>query len=120
MNIQLFSIHHAPVSLPIWHTILDDLGRPHPRHVARVLGVGVRTVYRWNSDGQAPRAAALALFWLTRWGRSQVHCQAVNDATMAVGLVDCLNREIKTLRVQLDHVLALADTGAANSPYIGR
>lgn len=118
MKLRLRSLHHAPTALPIWQTILDDLGQPHPRQVAKVLGVGVRTVYRWNRDGQAPRAATLALFWLTRWGQSMVHAQAVNDATTAVGLVDCLNREIKVLRVQLEHVLALADTGAANQPLI--
>jgi hypothetical protein len=28
----------------------------------------------------------LALFWLTRWGRSAVNTQAVNDAVMAVQL----------------------------------
>lgn len=118
MKIQLFSIHQAPSTLPIWQLILEDLGNPHPRQVAKVLGVGTRTVYRWNRAGQAPRSAALALFWLTRWGRSSVHAQAVNDAMTAVGLVDSLQREIRVLRVQLDHVLALADTGAANRPLI--
>jgi hypothetical protein len=71
MNIQLFSIDQAPRSLPIWQTILDDLGRPHPARVAKVLGVGLRTAYRYHEADNAPRSWCLALFWLTRWGRHQ-------------------------------------------------
>ena len=92
MKLQLFSIDQAPSSLPIWQLILDDLGGPPPARVARVLGVGQRTVYRWNQRGHAPRSAALALYWLTRWGRSAVHTLAVNDALMAVQLAASLER----------------------------
>lgn len=116
MNFSLFSIEQAPVALPIWQTILDDLSNPHPARVAKVLGLGVRTVYRYNRTGEAPRAVCLALFWLTRWGHSQVHCQAVNDATAAVGYVNALRCELREARSQLAHVLAISDTGAANEP----
>jgi hypothetical protein len=58
-----------------------------------VLDVGCSTVYRWSATGNEPRAACLALFWLTRWGRSQVHTQATNDAATAVGLAQALARE---------------------------
>lgn len=119
MKIALYSIDHAPRALPIWQSILDDLGNPPPARVARVLGVGARTVYRWNRTGKAPRSACLALFWLTRWGRSEVDCAAVNDATAAVGYANALYVEVQQLRTQLAHVLALSDSGAANSPLIG-
>ena len=39
MNFSLFSIEQAPVALPIWQTILDDLGQPHPNRIAKVLCV---------------------------------------------------------------------------------
>ncbi len=119
MKLQLYGLGQAPRALPIWQTILEDLGRPHPAQVARILGVGVRTVYRWNRTGQAPRTACLALYWLTRWGRSEVHAQAVNDATVAVGLAQALQTELDRTRLELAHVLALSDSGAANAPLIG-
>ncbi|WP_041929621.1 hypothetical protein [Methylibium petroleiphilum] len=119
MKLNLYSIDHAPRALPIWETILEDLGRPPPHRVARVLGVGLSTVYRWNKARSAPRSACLALYWLTRWGRSAVHCAAVNDATAAVGYVNALRRENGELRAQLAHVLALSDSGAANAPLLG-
>jgi hypothetical protein len=118
MDLRFYSLTRAPRSLPIWHAILADLGNPHPRQVAKVLGVGIRTVYRWNRTGNAPRAAALALFWLTRWGHSAVHTQAVNDAILAAQLAASLRRELDSVRVEFDRVMALSNTGAADGSYL--
>ena len=115
MSLQLHSIEHAPSSLPIWHTIIDDLGNPPPARVARVLGLGLRTVYRYNQTGEAPKVALLALFWLTRWGRSAVHVQATNDAILACGYVESLRAEVRRMEGNVRQLAALA-TGAANDP----
>ena len=115
MSLQLHSIEHAPSSLPIWHTIIDDLGNPPPARVARVLGIGLRTVYRYNQTGEAPKVALLALFWLTRWGRSSVHAQATNDAILACGYVESLRAEVRRLEGNVRQLAALS-TGAANDP----
>lgn len=119
MRFSPYSLGHAPAGLPVWQSILADLGDPPPAAVAKVLGLGVRTVYRYNKAGSAPRHVCLALFWLTRWGRSAIHCQAVNDCAAATGYASALELEVRTLRTQLAHVLALADTGAANEPIRG-
>jgi len=115
MSIQLFSVEHAPLHLPYWPLILDDLGRPPARRIARVLGVGVRTVYRWNHRGAAPRSAQLALYWLTSWGRMSVHAQATNDAMVACGYVDSLRRDVARLEANVRYLSSLAN-GAANDP----
>lgn len=119
MKFDPSNLHHAPVALPNWQAILDDLGNPHPKRVARALGVGVRTVYRWNQAQRAPRLACLALFWLTRWGRSIVDSQAVNDCRMAVGYANALESRVTELERQLYNVMALSATGAANDPVKG-
>ncbi len=119
MQFSPYSIELAPRTLPIWQAILEDLGHPHPARIARALGIGARTVYRYNRAGQAPRSVCLALFWLTRWGRSEVHCQAVNDCQLAVGYANALERELHQARAQLAHVLALSEHGAANAPILG-
>jgi hypothetical protein len=127
MKIQLSSVESAPRSLPIWETILEDLGHPPPRRIARALGVSQTTVYRWNAAGNAPRMAQLSLFWLTSWGRASVHAQAVNDARMACGYVECLRADVRRLEDQVQHLLALGH-GSANDalgfggsrPRVGR
>ena len=118
MKFQPYSIEHAPRALPIWQTIIDDLSNPHPARLAKVLGLGVRTVYRYNREGHAPRSVCLALFWLTRWGRSEVYWQAVHDCQVAVGYANAVESELRQTRTQLAHVMALNETGAANSPIV--
>lgn len=116
MQFSPYSIGHAPRTLPVWHAILADLGDPHPAAVAKLLGLGARTVYRYNRDGQAPRAVCLALFWLTRWGRSEIHAQAVNDCQLAVAYANAMELEVRRLRTELARVLAVGDFGSANEP----
>ena len=102
METALFSIDKAPKALPVWDSILDDLGHPPAHRVARVLGVGRSTVYRWNAEGHGPRIACLALFWLTRWGRSLVDTQATNDAVLHVQLARSLGEERDKLMRQVE------------------
>ena len=120
MTLQFSSLVHCPVQLPVWHTILDDLGRPPPARIAKALGIGERTVYRYNRDGQAPRACTLALFWLTRWGRGIIDAQAVNDARLAVGYFEALRRQVAELERENARLLALGHSGAANDPTLRR
>ena len=87
MGMRLFSIDHLPSWVPIWQLIREDLGDPSAARIARALDLGVRTVQRYNQTGYAPKSVSLALFWLTRWGRSAIHTQATNDAIVACGYV---------------------------------
>jgi predicted DNA-binding transcriptional regulator AlpA len=117
MKIQLYSIEHAPVSLPPWQYMMDDLCSPPARRVARVLGISERSVYRWTSEGNAPRCASLALFWLTNWGRSAVDAQATNDARVAVGFCHSLNAQNCWFRSELVRVRQLAGL-SPDDPYM--
>jgi len=102
-----------PRHLPPLSLMLDDLGRPSPAAVARSLGVSVRSVRRWIAADEAPRPVLAALFWLTRWGVSEIDAEAHNAATMAAGYVRALKDENAALVADLGRALALAD-GAAN------
>lgn len=120
MTLTFSFIERAPRDLPLWHLILGDLGNPPAKRIAKVLDVGVRTVYRWNRSGNAPRSAVLALYWLTRWGRAQVHCQAENDARFAAQHSAILQSELNRVQQRLDSVLALLPPppGAGGSPPV--
>jgi hypothetical protein len=103
-----------PRVVPALAVLLDDLGNPSPAAVARALDVSTRTVQRWMATDEAPRAALLALFYVTRWGQSAVHCQAHNDAVMAHQVADLAQRQNVALRVELARVLRLARFDCAN------
>ncbi len=119
MKMQLFSIEHAPRSLPIWQQLMDELCNPAPKRLAKVLGISIRTVARYNATGMAPRSVCLALYWLTSHGRATVHAQATNDAMVAVGYVNSLRSQVEQLQDQAQHFLTIGDFGAANDPAIG-
>lgn len=101
MDLQFSSVERAPQRVPLWDQLMDDLGRPRPARLARALGVGRSTIYRWNTTGHAPRLACLAVFWLTRWGRSEIDAQATNDAILAANLARALSEERDALRRQV-------------------
>lgn len=108
----------APRHLPPLAAMLSDLGNPSAEAIARHLGVSRRTVYRWLLAGKAPRAAMLALFWSTRWGRSAVECRAVNDATLQAAIArNALEQAQRRLR-EVEHLLALGNFGSANQPLV--
>jgi hypothetical protein len=101
VQLQLSSIDQAPRAIPVWDSLIEDLGNPPAHRVARVLGVGRSTVYHWHAIGGGPRIACLALFWLTSWGRSQVHAQAHNDAVLSAQLLRSVSEERDRLRSEL-------------------
>lgn len=106
----------APTQTPPFGILLDDLPTRDAERIARHLGVSARTLARWQSSGQAPRLAHLALFWETRYGLSAVHCDAVNGESVALGLARSLERECATLRARIARLELVGDFGAANSP----
>ena len=99
--------------------ILGDIGDPSPRELARALGVSERTVFRWIKADEAPKAVMLALFWLTRWGHSQVNAEAHNDAVMHASVARALGREVGDLTAKLARLGRIADFGSANDPAPG-
>lgn len=105
-----------PKTLPPLSILIADLGHPRPAAIAKALDVSEPTVRRWLRCDSAPRSVLLSLFWLTRWGRSQVDCQAVNDARVHVGLSRALAAENSNLRRRMAKVARLADFGSANDP----
>lgn len=106
----------APSQLPPLSMILDDLhGDRSPQALARHLGVSALTVRRWLKAGEFPRAAALALFWETRWGLGTLHAEAVNLVRTHMGLNRALKNENAALRRRIARLEALS-YGAANAP----
>ena len=109
-------IHKAPSHTPALSLMLDDLGRPQLKRLAKLLDVHPRTLRRWIDRDHAPRPVLLALYWLTSWGRQDVHLSAHNDAKFYAGYVRCLNDEVRALRRELARLLALGHFDSANDP----
>jgi hypothetical protein len=91
-------LNRLPAAVPPLSLILADLGHPHPRDVARALGVSPRTVYTWQAADQAPRTAALSLFWVTRWGQQWLDADLFNAYRLHSALADARGRDLAAMQ----------------------
>ena len=109
-------LHLMPRHTPPLSVMLDAL-RATPEQAARALGVAPRTVYRWAAEDQAPRPAALALWWVTPWGWSALDSEVGHRMATAAGLADSLRAELTAERAQCARLLAMGyGSGSANLP----
>lgn len=107
----------APNHLPPLSVLIDDLHGPRtPEAIGHHLGVSALTVRRWIAKDEAPRAAALALFWETRWGLSALDAQAVNLVRLHVGLNNALRRENAALQRRIQYLESVGQFASANAP----
>lgn len=88
----------GPRHPPNLHILLNDLGNPNAKVLAKYLGVNERTIYAWKAKGQAPRHAMWALFWLSSYGQSALYCDLFNGYQMQTNLTKLLREENTTLR----------------------
>lgn len=96
--------------------MLADIGNPSARELARALDLHHATTARYLAAGDAPLSVLLCLFWVTRWGRSRVDCNAVNDARIQAEEARFLRADVRRLERELARVLAAGDFGSANAP----
>lgn len=105
-------------SIPGWMIVRPECGL-NDRQIARYLGVSLSTVRRWNRTDNVPRAVLLALFWQTRYGRSEMETSEANWVAQYYAESQGHKREIVRLRAVIekleaerkDHVVP------ANSPF---
>ena len=109
----------TPKSIPPLYLMLEDIGSPPPKKLAKALGVTQRTVWRWIAAGEAPKPAMLAIYWLTQWGRGSVSADLHNEAVMYAGYVNALKADVARLEAQVESLGRLGDFGSANDALPG-
>lgn len=90
-------LYRLPKHTPPLSVMLEDLGRPRPAEVAKMLGVHPRTVYHWIAKDDAPRPALLALFWVTRWGLQWTDAEVYNLAQVHMSLAAAYKRRLDAI-----------------------
>lgn len=61
--------------------------------VAAFLQVSERTIKNWVAKDKAPRAAVLALYWETNYGRSQLFTSQVNEIRLMSHRIGILEKQ---------------------------
>lgn len=107
---------HAPKDVygpNLLRLFVEELGGVKAVH--KHLGVSERTMYHWLSSGRVPRAAVLALFWETQYGRGHIYADQVNEIRQLYTQV-CLLREQYQRAKDIITGLRVLHAGAANEP----
>jgi predicted DNA-binding transcriptional regulator AlpA len=113
------SLVYMPKKIPALRDMLADIGHPSPKEVAKALKVTERTVWRWLREDKAPHAAMLAIYWLTRWGVSEIDTAAHNAAIYSAGMARCLQDELDDIKSRLARISKIGDFGSSNDPAPG-
>lgn len=99
-------LHLIPRHSPDFGQVLAGL-QASPEAAARALGVSVRSVYRWQAAGTAPRPVALALWWLTPAGWSLLESEHGHRLQVAQATADALRAELAAERSSYARMLQL-------------
>ncbi len=97
--------------------LLDQL-HATPLDAAKFLDVTERSIWRWLSDGTAPRAALLALWHETPAAREAQENHAAAGVGYDRGLSGALKINLAKEGARLARLVAIADTGAANDALL--
>lgn len=108
-------LRQLPKYTPTLPVLLAEIGNPPLDAVACTFGVTVTTIRKWMKHG-APKPVLLSLWWLTRWGQSELDCELANRAAMYQALTGALQQECDRLHAQVEKLQLLGDFGAANDP----
>ena len=112
-------LNRLPRHMPSLRTMLEDIGSPTTKELARALRVSETTARRWKREGKAPQVAMLAIFWVTRWGMSAADTEAHNAACMSASLARARLDKIGELEGRLQRLSRIAEFGSANDPAPG-
>lgn len=119
ISINATMLARLPKATPALSMMLADIGSPSAEGLAGAFGVTPRTAQSWISADHAPLPVLLSLFWLTKWGTSEIDARAHNDAVMAGMEANRLRKEIEEIQALLAAVGRIADFGSANDPVPG-
>lgn len=108
----MFLANHLP-SLP---QLLSGLPTQEPAAICKHLDITPQTIRRWKQAGQAPRMAALAMYYETPWGHSLINTTAHNGHMYERAHRQSLERENAMLRTRIARLESIGDFGAANDP----
>lgn len=112
-------LNRLPRQLPPLSMMLDDIGNPTNKEIARAICMKEATVRKWRKHDQAPHAVMLALFWLTKWGVAAVDAEAHNAAVMSAGIARERLTRIGELEGRIQRLGRIAQFGSANDPGPG-
>ena len=90
-----------------------------PLEIAKFLQVSERSVFRWMAENSAPYSVLAALWHETPQGRYVTALDVGNELNLSRATARAHEARQDATAAQLNRLLAICDTGAANDPIQG-
>mgnify|MGYP000856052026 FL=1 len=98
----------------LFRIFVDELGGA--KHVAKFLDVSIRSVQSWLANENPPRAVVLALYWESRYGRSLIESDQINEIRLLYRRVQILQEQYAKAQ-KIVAGLRHLNTGTANDAF---
>lgn len=85
------------------------------KRAAKILDVTERTIWRWKSEGKVPKAAVLALYWESQYGRSLINTDHHNETVLLRARIRILEEQFIRAK-DIITGMKLLNYGTANQP----
>lgn len=86
------------------------------KRAAKILDVTERTIWRWKSEGKVPKAAVLALYWESQYGRSLIDTDHHNETVLLRSRIRILEEQFVRAK-DIITGMKLLNYGTANQPF---
>ena len=87
--------------MPALPTLLNDLSRASDKQLSKHLGIQPSTLATYRRQGSAPTPVMHALFWESRWGRSEADTEAANWGAMYYRQAKILEAELQRMAANI-------------------
>lgn len=86
------------------------------KRAAKILDVTERTIWRWLSQGHVPKAAVLALYWESSYGRSLINTDHHAEIVLLRQRIQLLEEQFVRAKDVITG-MKLLNYGTSNEPY---
>lgn len=104
---------HNMYGINVFTIFVDELSI---KQAAKILDVTTATISRWISTEKVPKAAVLALYWESRYGRSLIDVEHDREVKALRCQISCYQSQFRRAKEIIAGLRAM-NYGTANEPF---
>lgn len=104
---------HDMYGINVFRIFVDELS---VKQAAKILDVTTATISRWIATEKVPKAAVLALYWESKYGRSLIDVEHDREVKDLRGRISCYQSQFQRAKVIIAGLRAM-NYGTANEPF---
>jgi hypothetical protein len=104
---------HNMYGINVFKIFVDEISI---QQAAKILDVTERSIFRWIATEKVPKAAVLALYWESKYGRSLIDVEHDREVSSLRGQISCYQSQFRRAKEIIAGLRAM-NYGTANEPF---